>query len=202
MPSHISLFVISHTIKWKHFFSSNESPQLFNPRDIIFISGKYVVENSEECVTVAYASIIDAGKPEREFDMIGIPVCDTHLMVSANVNRNPKKTEEFIHFGVECTEYNAITGSSNIKIEIIVLYASQSVRFKHLGLLEINIKIANNYLILEFIKFSDFGKILIEATDIDYQKSSIYYPTVSEISPDKSQKTHSISILLLMILNL
>ncbi|CAG8822965.1 36201_t:CDS:2, partial [Gigaspora margarita] len=121
-----------------------------------------------------------------------IPVCDPHLMVFANINCSPKKTEEFIHFGVESSEYNAITGSSNIKIEMIVLYASQSVRFKHQGLLRINIKTANNYLILGFIKFSDFGKILIEVTDIDYQKSSIYTPTVSEISPDKSQKTRSI----------
>ncbi|RIB20611.1 hypothetical protein C2G38_1177765 [Gigaspora rosea] len=154
--------------------------------------GKYVVENSEECVTVAYASIIDAGKPECEFDMTGVPVCDPHLMVSANVNRSPKKTEEFIHFGVESSEYNAVTGSSNIKMEMIVLYTSQSVRFKHLGLLGINIKTANNYLISGFIKFSDSGKILIEATDIDYQKSSIYTPMMSEISPDKSQKTRSI----------
>ncbi|RIB08983.1 hypothetical protein C2G38_2269298 [Gigaspora rosea] len=42
------------------------------------------------------------------------------------------------------------------------------------------------------IKFPDSSKILIEATDIDYQKSSIYTPAVSEISPDKSQKTRSI----------
>ncbi|CAG8817568.1 24911_t:CDS:2, partial [Gigaspora margarita] len=154
---------ISHTIKWKHFFSSNEPPQPFNPGDIVFLSGKYVVENSEKYMTIAYASIIDARKPECEFDM-----------------------------KVSLLEYNAITGSSNIKMEMIVLYIFQSVRFKHLGLLGINIKTANNYLISGFIKFSDSGKILIEATDIDYQKSSIYTPTASEISPDKSQKTCSI----------
>ncbi|CAG8801969.1 26476_t:CDS:1, partial [Gigaspora margarita] len=139
-----------------------------------------------------YASIIDTRKPEREFDMTGIPVCNPHLMVSANVNHSPKKTKEFIHFRVKSSEYNAVTGSSNIKMEMIVLYASQSVRFKYLGLLGINIKTANNFLISGFIKFSDSGKILIEVTDIDYQKSSIYTPATSEISPDKSQKTRSI----------
>ncbi|CAG8802612.1 8902_t:CDS:1, partial [Gigaspora margarita] len=125
-------------------------------------------ENSKECVTVMYASIIDARKPEHEFDMTGVPVCDPHLIVSANVNHISKKTKEVIHFEVECTENNAITGSSNIKMEMIVLYASQFVRFKYLGLLGINIKIANNYLISEFIKFSNSVKILIKATDIDY----------------------------------
>ncbi|CAG8795611.1 32519_t:CDS:2, partial [Racocetra persica] len=37
--------------------------------DIIFISSKYIVENSEEFVTAAYASIIDSERPEREFDI-------------------------------------------------------------------------------------------------------------------------------------
>ncbi|CAG8695164.1 16880_t:CDS:1 [Dentiscutata heterogama] len=124
--------------------------------------------------------------------MTSVPVCDPHLMISTNINRNPKKIKEFIHSGVECVEYNGVTGSTNIKIEMIVLYSLQSVRFKHLGSSGINIKVTNNYLISGFIKFSDSGKMLIEATDIDYQKSSIYNSTMSEILSDKSQKTHSI----------
>ncbi|CAG8642032.1 14881_t:CDS:2, partial [Dentiscutata erythropus] len=122
------------------FFSPNESLQLFNFGDIVFISGKYVVENHEECVTVTYANIIDIRKPEREFDMTSV----------------------------------------------------SSMRFKHLDLLGINIKVTNNYLISGFIKFSDSSKMLIEATDIDYSKSSIYNLTVPEISFDKIQKTYSI----------
>ncbi|CAG8533335.1 15639_t:CDS:2 [Dentiscutata heterogama] len=93
---------------------------------------------------------------------------------------------------MECVKYNGVTGSTNIKMEMIVLYPLQSVRFKYLGSSGINIKVTNNYLISGFIKFSDSNKMLIEATDIDYQKSSIYNFTVSEILSDKLQKTRSI----------
>ncbi|CAG8598469.1 17057_t:CDS:2 [Dentiscutata erythropus] len=117
MPSHISLLIviisgknnryssygvakyklsnqISRTIKWKYFFSSSKSPQLFNPGDIIFISSKYVVENYEKCVTIAYASIINTGKPEREFDITSIPICIPHLMISVNDTNVMDENEE------------------------------------------------------------------------------------------------------------
>lgn len=103
----------------------------------------------------------------------------------------PKKTEEFIHFGADCVEYNSVTGSSNIKIEMTILYDSQSVRFKHLGASGINIKISNIYIISGFIKFSDSGKMMIEATDIDFQKYPTNHHNVPEISSNKS-KTRSI----------
>ncbi|CAG8817972.1 16745_t:CDS:1, partial [Racocetra persica] len=125
MPSHIALLIVissaknnrlcsyglakyklsdqtSRNIRWKYFFPSNTLPQLFNSGDIVFISGKYVVEHSEECVTVTYASIVGTGKPEREFDLTNVPTCIPHCMISVGINRIPKTTEEFIHFGAEC----------------------------------------------------------------------------------------------------
>ncbi|CAG8841770.1 32783_t:CDS:1, partial [Racocetra persica] len=95
----------------------------------------------------------------------------------------------------ECVEYNSVTGSFNIKMEMIILYASQSVKFKHLGESGLNIKVGNIYLISEFVKFSDSGKIMIEATDIDYQKSSIYNSNVIEIPSDKPKSRSIIDII-------
>lgn len=76
-------------------------------------------------------------------------------------------------------------------MEITILYDSQSVRFKHLGASGINIKISNIYIISGFIKFSDSGKMMIEATDIDFQKSPTNHLNTPKISSDKP-KTRSI----------
>ncbi|CAG8563358.1 12522_t:CDS:2 [Dentiscutata heterogama] len=59
-------------------------------------------------------------------------------------------------------------------MEIIVIYSTQSVRFRHLGVLGSNIKRRNTYLISGLVKFSDSGKIMMEASDIDYQKLPLY----------------------------
>ncbi|CAG8674291.1 13412_t:CDS:2, partial [Gigaspora margarita] len=97
-----------------------------SPRNIVFITSKYIIDNSEECIAIAYASIIDTGKPEHEFDISSIPICISYCMITVCINRTPKKTEEFIHFGADCVKYNSVTRSSNIKIEITILYDSQS----------------------------------------------------------------------------
>ncbi|CAG8727457.1 18521_t:CDS:2, partial [Gigaspora margarita] len=154
MPSHVALLVavmsvknnplfsyglakykvsndISQTIRWKYFFSTNEQPQLFTPGDLVFVSGKYVIEKLEQCITILYASITNNKNPNRE---------------------------------VESVEYNSVTGSSAVKMQMMVLYSSQATRFqKYLELLA---------RILRLFEFSKSGQIIIEATDIDYLKTS------------------------------
>ena len=145
MPSHVALIVaitsvknyrtcsyglakyklskdVSQTIKWKYYFPVNEQPRLFASGDLVFISGKYVVENSDQCVTVTYASIIDNENPNREFDTSDVPTCVPHCMFSMTVNRKPKELDEFIHFGVESVEYNPVTGTPDVKMQMTVLY--------------------------------------------------------------------------------
>ncbi|CAG8826995.1 5396_t:CDS:1, partial [Racocetra persica] len=122
----------SHTISWKYFFSTNRPSRLFTPGDLVLISGRFVVENSEQCMTIAYATILNNRDSNYEFKFIDIPICIPHCIFSILVNRNPKKLEEFIHFGVKCVEYNSITGSANIKMEMTVFYSSKSIKFKHL----------------------------------------------------------------------
>ncbi|CAG8810936.1 23106_t:CDS:1, partial [Dentiscutata erythropus] len=100
---------LSQTIKFKYFFSTNQSPQIFTNGDIIFIAGKYIVENSEPCFTIAYSSIVDSNNPNREFDATALPVCIPHCMYSVVVNREPKEVTDFIHFGAETIEYNSVT---------------------------------------------------------------------------------------------
>ncbi|CAG8803636.1 13836_t:CDS:1 [Cetraspora pellucida] len=73
MPSHVTLLVViisvnnsrscsysymkfkpsketSQMIKWKYFYSADEQPQMFIAGNIVFISGKYIVEKSEQCI--------------------------------------------------------------------------------------------------------------------------------------------------------
>src|SRR5260364_25360 len=128
MPSHIALLAViitvknnnlssyglakykvskqtSRVIKFKYFFSDNSPSRFFASGDLLFVSGKCVVEKSEQYMTISYASIVDSN-PNREFDLTGVPVCIPHCMISVVVSRSPKRTEDFIHFGAECTEYN------------------------------------------------------------------------------------------------
>ncbi|CAG8805432.1 6445_t:CDS:2 [Cetraspora pellucida] len=73
MVSHIALLVVM-TIRFKYFLSIEQPVQTFISRDIIFISGKFVIEDSESCFTVAYLSIVNNNNPDHEFDMTSIPL--------------------------------------------------------------------------------------------------------------------------------
>ncbi|CAG8848808.1 8570_t:CDS:2, partial [Racocetra persica] len=99
------------------------------------------------CLTVASANILDAGYSNHEFSIANIPLCIPHCMLSVFVTRTPQKVNDFIYFGKECLEYNAITRS--------------------------NIKLDNVYLISGFIKFSTFSNLMIEATNIDYIRKNM-----------------------------
>src|SRR5260363_207572 len=132
MPSHVALLVavtsvknnrtfsyglakykfskeVSQIVRWKYFFPTNEQPQLFTPGDLVFISGKYVIENLEQCITISYASIINNENPNREFDVSDVPECVPHCMISVMVNRKLKEIEDYVHFVVESVEYNPVT---------------------------------------------------------------------------------------------
>lgn len=113
-------------------------------------------------------------------------------MFYVGINRKLMETEDFIHFSAECTEYNSVTGSNNIKMEMTILYPSQLVRFKYLGLLGANIKSGNKYIVSGLVKFSDKGKIMIEATDIDYVKSAEFSYNISESPSTIKTNTRSI----------
>ncbi|CAG8791370.1 21411_t:CDS:1, partial [Gigaspora margarita] len=39
---------ISQTVRWKYFYPMNKQSQLFIPRDLVFISEKYVIKNLEQ----------------------------------------------------------------------------------------------------------------------------------------------------------
>ncbi|RIB15123.1 hypothetical protein C2G38_2320487 [Gigaspora rosea] len=59
-------------------------------------------------------------------------------------NRKLKEVDDYIHFGAESVEYNLVTSSSAVKIQITVLYSSQATRFqKYQGTLGSNIKLGN-----------------------------------------------------------
>ncbi|RIB18271.1 hypothetical protein C2G38_2185093 [Gigaspora rosea] len=168
MPSHIALLVVIISAK--------------NGQSCSYGQAKYNL--TKEGSQVIRWNTLDAGNPNREFDITGVPPCISHCMFSAVVNRKPKQLEEFIHFGVECTEYNPVTGNSGVNMQLTVLYHAESVRFKkYLGHLGSNIKIGSTYLVSGLFKFSMSGKMMIEATDIDYLKIlNVNYNTYENFS--------------------
>ncbi|CAG8829199.1 40047_t:CDS:1, partial [Gigaspora margarita] len=184
---------LSQTIKFKYFFPTDKPFQTFANGDIVFISGKFIVKNMEPCFSIAYLSIIDSGNPDREFNTTNVPITILYCMYSVTVNREPKSVEEFVHFGVESIEYNSVTGNSNVKMDMIIIYPQQSPRFKYLRNLGSNIKIRSTYFVSGLFKFSKSGKMIIEATDIDSLKT----PTVniSRIESSSSTIANTLSII-------
>ncbi|RIB25229.1 hypothetical protein C2G38_2241530 [Gigaspora rosea] len=109
---------LTQSIKFKYFFPTDYPSQTFATGDIVFILGKYIVENSEPCFTVAYSSIVNSGNPNREFDTSDVPITIPHCTCFVTVNRAPKNVGELIHFGVETVQYNSVTGNSEVKMNI------------------------------------------------------------------------------------
>ncbi|RIB08502.1 hypothetical protein C2G38_2211483 [Gigaspora rosea] len=164
MPLHVALFVAITSVEV--FLPVNKQPQLFTPGELVFISGRYVVENLEQCITVSYTSVVNSENSNRKFDVSDVPECVPHCMISVTVNHKPKEVEDYIHFGVESVEYNSITGS--------------------------NIKLGNTYFVLGLFKFSKFGQIIIEATDINYLRTSVLNYNAFENFPSVNSKHRSI----------
>ncbi|RIB12528.1 hypothetical protein C2G38_2249450 [Gigaspora rosea] len=133
---------LSQTIKFKYFYPTDQLFQTFANSDIVFISGKFIVENMEPCFTIAYSSIIDSSNSDHEFNTIDVPITIPYF-----------------------------TGNSNVKMDMIVIYPQQSPRFKYLGNLGYNIKMQSAYFVSGLFKFSKSDKMMIEATDIDYLKT-------------------------------
>ncbi|CAG8706178.1 23086_t:CDS:2, partial [Racocetra persica] len=100
---------------------------MFTSGNLIFISGKYIVENSEQYITIIYASIINTGNPNCEFDMSDVPLCIPHCMFSVIANRKPKEIEDYIHFGVESVKYNSVTGTPAVKMQMTFLKSGQII---------------------------------------------------------------------------
>ncbi|CAG8688439.1 21621_t:CDS:2 [Cetraspora pellucida] len=65
-----------------------------------------------------YTTIIN-NNPDHEFDSTDVPPCMLHCMFSVVVNHKSKELDNFIHFGIECTEYNSVTSTSNSIIDNI-----------------------------------------------------------------------------------
>ncbi|CAG8753936.1 25605_t:CDS:1, partial [Dentiscutata erythropus] len=89
---------------------------------------------------------------------------------------------DFIHFGAETIEYNSVTSKPDVKMDLTVIYPSQSSRFKYLGPSGSNIKLRSTYFISGLFKFSKTVKMMIEATDIDYLRTSSINITTSKSS--------------------
>ncbi|CAG8628581.1 6205_t:CDS:1, partial [Racocetra persica] len=132
------------------------------------------------------------GNSEREFSTQDIPICDPHVMFYVGVNRKPKETKDYVHFSTECAEYNSVTGSSNIRMEMTILYLSQSIWVKYLEVVGANIKVRTKYIISGNVKFSDSGKMMVEATNIDYVKGLEFNYNTSENLSSSKTNTRSI----------
>ncbi|CAG8743236.1 12151_t:CDS:1, partial [Ambispora leptoticha] len=140
--------------------------------DIVSITGKFVIENSEQYITIASATKVDKKDSSDEFNLELIPLNTPHLMFNTTVICDLNTMGETIHFGVETKEYNSCTGNRDIYMPITVFYPIQHTRFNHL---RANLKIGKPLMISGFLHIIKSTTIMVEATDIDYLRQEINY---------------------------
>ncbi|RIB00618.1 hypothetical protein C2G38_2233625 [Gigaspora rosea] len=103
------------TINWKHFDPPSNFNDDFSVGNIVSIAGKFAIENSEQYVTIASATVVDKKDSKDEFDEQSIPLNAPHLMFNAIETCDLKTLGETVYFGVETRKYNFCTGSQNEK---------------------------------------------------------------------------------------
>lgn len=160
------------TIHWKRFDSTDSSKTDFSVGDIVSIAGKFVVENSEQFITIASATVVDKKDSKDEFDAELIPLNTPHVMLNVTVTRDLKTSGDTIHFGVETREYNSCTGNHDIHMPITVFYPVQRSRFNHL---RANLKINKPLMVSGFLHIIKSTVTMVEATDVDYLKQEVNY---------------------------
>ncbi|CAG8760573.1 3218_t:CDS:1, partial [Gigaspora rosea] len=89
---------IFSTIYWKHFDSLDKSNNNFSVGDIVSIAGKFGIENLEQFITIASATIVDKKDSTDEFNSEIIPFNTLYLIFNATVTRDLKTSGETIHF--------------------------------------------------------------------------------------------------------
>ncbi|CAG8471719.1 36876_t:CDS:2 [Gigaspora margarita] len=153
------------------------------------------VKNNSLCGNIsAIYTWIDDKNPNHKFDMSDVSICILHCMFSVIFNHIPKEVENFIHFGIETIEYNSVTGPSNVRMQMTVLYSSKSIRLQnYLGTSGSNIKLYNAYIISGLIKFSqtDNIKSIITQTPLNHIESTTYSVKSDDINVSKLSKTSS-----------
>ncbi|RIB18644.1 hypothetical protein C2G38_2184009 [Gigaspora rosea] len=88
------------TIHWKRFDSSDKSDNNFSVGYIVSITGKFVIKNSDQFITITSATIVDKKDSTDEFNSEIIPFNTLHLMFNATVTHDLKTSGETIHFGL------------------------------------------------------------------------------------------------------
>ncbi|RIB04591.1 hypothetical protein C2G38_2221958 [Gigaspora rosea] len=165
---------IFSTIYWKHFDSLDKSNNNFSVGDIVSIAGKFGIENLEQFITIASATIVDKKDSTDEFNSEIIPFNTLYLIFNATVTRDLKTSGETIHFRVETCKYNSCTRNCDIHIPITIYYPIQCSRFNHL---RTNLKIGKLLMISGFLYIIKSTVTIIEAMDVDYLKQEISYNT-------------------------
>ncbi|CAG8602726.1 2592_t:CDS:2 [Cetraspora pellucida] len=167
------------SIKFKYFFPTDQPITTFESGDIVFISGKYIIENTEPYFTIAYSTVINDAKPDHVSEITNLPICIPYYIYSVTINHEPKKVNEFIHFGAEAIEYNSVTTKPDIKMDIIIVYPLQSPKFKYLGPLGSNLKLRANYFVSGSSLVTPHAPSIIDLIDDDLNSANSQVPEES-----------------------
>lgn len=194
MPSHSTLIVIIITkedsnsltqglakyqlaendfsiVRWKYFYPLQQPYTEFSVGDIVMFAGKFVVENSEQCITVSCASVIAIGDPTQEFEPTEIPLSVPHCLFTVLVSRDPKECGDSTYFDAGCYQYNSHTNSKNVYMKIRAFFSTNTPRFSYLRINN-SIKIGKTFVISGFIRRITSDFTMFEVTDIDFMTTS------------------------------
>ncbi|RIB25731.1 hypothetical protein C2G38_2241234 [Gigaspora rosea] len=150
------------SLHWKLFDSSNKSFD-FSVRDIVSLTGKFFVENSEQYITVASATKVGKKGSSYEFNAKLVPLNMPHLMFNTTVTHDLNTIGETIHFEVDTKEYNCCTRNRDIYMLVTVFYPIQHTRH------------------------------MVEATDVDYLRQEINYNITKNLNQTTPQSLNDLN---------
>ncbi|CAG8675456.1 40768_t:CDS:2 [Gigaspora margarita] len=159
-------------VHWKYFYPYDCSYTEFSVGDIVMFTGKLIVENLEQYITVSSASVIASGDPEQVFEANKIPLSTPHCMIPIQVTCDPKELGDSTYFDATCCQYNSITSSKNVHMKLRLFYPTNSPRFTYLRANN-SIKMTRSFIVSGFICHVTSEFTIIEATDVDFMPTNV-----------------------------
>lgn len=159
-------------VHWKYFYPYDQPYTEFSVGDIVMFSGKFIVENLEQYITVSSTCIIATGDHEHVFEADEIPLSTPHCMFPIQVTRDPKELGDSTYFDATSCQYNSITSSKNVHMKLRVFYPTNSPRFTYLRANN-SIKITRSFIVSGFIRRVTSDFTIIEVTDIDFISTNV-----------------------------
>ncbi|CAG8447118.1 15142_t:CDS:2 [Dentiscutata erythropus] len=151
-------------------------------------TGKFIVENNDQYITVFHACVIADGDPKQEFEANEIPLSIPHSMFIVQITREPKECGDSTYFEAVCYQYNAYNNSRNVQMKFRMFFPTNAPRFSYL---RANNSINKPFMVSDFIMCVTSNFTIVEVTDIDFINANTTTNSIKNVQESTSSVASS-----------